>query len=196
MPPRQPHTGFTLIELLIVIAIVGILVGLVFPSSEPNLHEQLRAAAAIVKADMDYARSLAVTNNSKYKITFDIENNKYTLEHSGSNASLDTLPDSPFSQPEDPDDQHIVDLDELPHMGPTVRIVVVAEFGSTYGKVDDVEFGPLGETTRAGYTLIWLAAGSGEGTVYVWLLTNSTTGITEIGNFTSTGPPAWLISQD
>lgn len=197
MPPtRRPSAGFTLIELLIVIAVIGILVGLVLPSSEPSLHEQLRAAAGILKTDLDYARSLAVTNSSEYTITFDTEENQYTLEHSGANAALDKLPDSPFREPGESPNRLVVDFDELPHVGPTVRIAAGAEFGALLCRVDDVEFGPLGETTRSGYTVIWLATGSGEESRYVWLLINPITGVTEIGDFTSYGPPQWLSEPE
>ena len=196
---RRPSDGFSLIELLIVIAVMGILIGLVMPSGEPNLYEQLRAAAAILKADLAYARSLAVTHNSNYQITFDVDNNRYVLEHSGINSALDTLSDSPFREPGESAKQHIVDFDELPHVGPTVRLVVAAkkatEIGNYTGRVSDVEFGPLGETTRSEYTDVWLAVGSDDDPRYVPLMINPITGMTEVSDFTSDGPPEWLLSQ-
>ena len=198
MPPKhRPSDGFSLIELLIVIAVMGILIGLVMPSSEPNLYEQLRAATAILKTDLAYARSLAVTHNSNYQITFDIDNNRYILEHTGSNSALDTLPDSPFREPGESTDQYIVDFDELPHVGPTVRLVVAAkkatEAGNYTAGVDDVEFGTLGETVRSEYTDVWLAVGSDDDPRYVRLMINPITGMIEIGDFTSDGPPDWLL---
>lgn len=194
MPPRRRQpAGFTLIELLMVIAVMGILAGLVLPSSDPSLHDQLRSAAQILRTDLAYGRSLAVTNNSTYQFRFDRENNRYVLEHSGANPALDTLPDSPFRLPDDPPNQHIVDLDELPQLGSSVRIVVVAEFSTLLERVDDLEFGPLGETTRSNPTFIWLAAGRGSDTRYTWLLVDPVTGLVKLGADTIYGPPASLL---
>ena len=90
--------------------------------------------------------SLAVANNDNYHITFDLNNNQYVLTHSGANAALNTLAKTPFSSPGDPATQHIVDLDNLPHAGPTVRLAAVATTGTTTQSVGNVEFGPLGQT--------------------------------------------------
>ena len=167
------------------VAVMGILAGLVLPRSDPSLHEQLRAAAQIMAGDLAYGRSLAVTHNSEYRFTFDTEGNRYILEHSGTGATLDTLPDSPFRSPDDPPNQQIVALEELPHVGPTVRIVEVAAPVS----VGDVEFGPLGGTSRSEETVIWLAAGAGAGTRYLRLHVNPVTGLTTVGTFSAAGPP-------
>ena len=185
----RQSAGFTLIELLIVVAVMGILAGLVVPRSDPSLHEQLRSAAQIMAGDLAYGRSLAVTHNSEYRFTFDTEGNRYLLEHSGTRVALDTLPDSPFRSPDDPPDQQIVTLEELPHVGPTVRIVNVAAQGSASVTVQDVEFGPLGGTLRSEETVIWLAAGQGAGTRYLPLHVNPVTGLTTVGNFSAVGPP-------
>ncbi len=79
-----------------VIVVMGILVGLVLPNSNPSLLDQLRSAAQILRTDLAYGQSLAVANNSTYRFTFDTQNNRYVLSHSGANAALDKLPDSPF----------------------------------------------------------------------------------------------------
>ena len=185
---RQP-AGFTLIELLIVVAVMGILAGLVLPRSDPSLHDQLRSVAQIMAGDLAYGRSLAVTNNSEYRFTFDSEGNRYVLEHSGADAALDTLPDSPFRSPEDPPTKQTVDLDELPRVGTGVRIVEVAAQGSTPQSVDDVRFGPLGTTARSEETVIWLAAGAGTATRYIRLHVSPLTGLTTVGSYSGTGPP-------
>lgn len=184
----RQSAGFTLIELLIVVAVMGILAGLIVPRSDPSLHDQLRAAAQIVAGDLAYGRSLAVTNNSEYRFTFDTEGNRYILEHCGADAALDTLPDSPFRSPDDPPDRQIVALEELPHVGPTVRIAGVFAQGSASAIVGDVEFGPLGETGRSEETVVWLAAGAGSATRYIPVRVHPVTGLATVGAFSAGGP--------
>jgi prepilin-type N-terminal cleavage/methylation domain-containing protein len=188
MVRKRRSAAFTLLELLLVIAVIGILAALVLPSSQPSVHEQLQAAVRIVAADLGYARSLAVANNSKYRFTFDLPNNRYILEHSGTNHSLDVLPAGPFRDPDDPSTQHIVDLDDFPHIGPTVRLVAAVTSGSNQ-PVSTLEFGPLGSTTATGTTILWFLAGSGDGQRYMTIEVNPVTGLADVGAFTKDGPP-------
>jgi hypothetical protein len=127
-------------------------------------------------------------------MSFDIAENRYILEHSGASAALDTLPDSPFRAPDDPPEQHIVDLDELPRMGPPVTLVVAATSEAAPRRVVDVEFGPLGETTRSQPTIIWLGCGQDSDRRYLALEINPVTGLTDVGDYTAEGPPAGLES--
>ncbi len=175
-----------------VIALLAVLAGLVLPSTDPSLHHQLRSVACLLRTDLAYGRSLAVSNNSTYRITFDTADSRYVLEHSNEDLpDLDTLPDSPFRDADDPATQHIVDLDELPNVGPGVQLVTV-QAGDPPQQVADVEFDSLGQTTRTGQTKIWLAVGRGQDTRYVCLKVDPVTGLVKIGEQTSTGPPASL----
>lgn len=189
---RSPSAGFSLLELLLVLAIVGILVAIVMPSTQPAVLDQLRSTSRIVATELAYARSLALANNSNYRITFDLDSNRFVLKHSGTNPTLNQLPKTPFSAPGDPVDQHVVDLDDLPHAGPTVRLAAVAATGSSVQSVSDLEFGPLGQTTRADPTTIWLMAGSGASKKYMTLTVNPVTGVSEFGAFSSNGPPSGI----
>jgi len=192
---RRQSAGFSLLELLIVVAVMVILAGLVLPSSDPSLHDQLRSAAQIVAGDLAYGRSLAVTANSRYRFTFDTDNNRYVLEHSGDDPALDTLPDSPFRSLDDPPDQQIVELEKLPHLGPTVRVLAVAVKRSSWELVADLEFGPLGATTRSEPTVIWLAVGKGLATRYIHLDVNPITGLCTVGPYSGRGPP-WVSGDE
>jgi len=189
MSRRRQAAGFSLIEILLVISIMAIVAGLVLPASDPSIHDQLQSAARIVVADLAYARSLAVTHNSSYRIDFELAENRYVLRHSGAEAALDVLPQSPWRNPEDRPDEHVVDLDELPHVGIAARIAAVAEAGSLLRPVNNVEFGPLGEVTRPAYTVIWLGGGKGHSQRYVAVYVNPVSGLATIGSYTAEPPP-------
>ncbi len=183
------HTGFTLMELLMVIALVGVLAGLVLPSAEPSVNDQLRATARILATDLAYARSLAVTNNSRYRVMFDVKRNRYILEHSGVNANLDLLPDSPFSRAAGPQRQIVVALDELPRLGVPVRLEAVLQDRES---IAEVEFKPLGETTTAAEATIWLGAGGDARKRYIPVTVHPITGHAEGGSSTESGPAVRL----
>jgi hypothetical protein len=85
-------------------------------------------------------------------------------------------------------------LEELPHLGSTVRILGAAVRQVSWQQVADLEFGPLGETTRSQKTVVWLAAGAGSGTRYLQLHVNPVTGLTTVGPYTGTGP-VWLTAK-
>ncbi len=188
----RQRAGFTLIELLMVIALVSVLAAVVLPSAEPSLSDQLRAMARILATDLAYARSLAVTNHSTYRVVFDVKNNRYLLEHSGSNPTLDLLPESPFSRVAGPQRQMVVALDELPSLGTRVRLEAVVDTSAR--ELDDVEFGPLGETTRSGQTIVWLSGGSEPRKRYTRLVVHPATGLTEVGGSTEYGPAAGVAT--
>ena len=190
---RRLSVGFSLLELLLVVAVVAILAAIVLPSVQPAVVDQLRAAAQIAATDLAYARSLAVANNSTYKITFDFKQNRYVMTYSGTNPALRQLPNSPFSSPGDPPDQHVVDFDNLPHVGPVVRLAA-AGTSSSLQAVDNVEFGPLGQTIRAEATKVWLAAGGGDATRYITIEVNPSTGIARAGDCATVSPPAGVLA--
>jgi len=197
MPPnRRQQTGFTLFELLIVLTVIGVLVGLVLPDTSPAIDEQLRMAADILRNDLALARSLAVSNDSTYAVTFEEDENRYILTHTGTNAALDELPSSPYRALDDSSEELVVDFDELPQMGAAVEYVAAAALNFTLTRVDDVEFDSLGAPTRGGYTVVWLSAGEDESEKYIYLIVYPTTGMVKVGDVTTYAPPAWLLTEE
>lgn len=183
------RAGFTLVELLVVVAIIAVVAGIVLTSAEPQLHAQIRATAERLAADVAYCRGLAVMNNSSYRLTFDMDNNRYSLSHTGTISALDALPDSPFRRPEDPPEEHVVDLsddDGVGAGGVSLSAVAVGEVVATTTEV--LDFGPLGETSNSEATIIWLTAGAGTAQRYIAVLVDPVTGLAWVGDLQAEGP--------
>jgi prepilin-type N-terminal cleavage/methylation domain-containing protein len=191
--PARQRRGLTLVEVLLTIAVLAILATVLIPRVTSDLPERLQAAAQIVTADLDYARSLAVANNSRYRVTFEPDHNRYCLRHSGSLAALNTLPRSPFRQNNDAADQQTTDFSELPLPKPTVQLLVVMRMQSGGQSTDQVEFTPLGGTTAPQETVLWLACGSGSQRRYISIHVNPQTGLAEAGPLVA-GLPATVVN--
>jgi hypothetical protein len=58
----------------------------------------------------------------------------------------------------------------------------------TLASISDVEFTPLGGTTRAQQTVIWLTCGSSAERRFISIEVNPATGLAEIGPLTKTLP--------
>ncbi len=182
--------GFTLLEVLIVLVIISTAAAIIIPNSRGNRDEHLRAAARVVAAELDYARSLAVTFNSTYRATFDSSLHRLVLEHTGADLALDRLPKSPHRASSDPSTQQILLLSSLSGVNETVTL-----HGATAGAqavlqtvVSDVEFDSLGETTRSDVTTLWLTAGSGDAKRYLAIEIDPVTGSARVQNPTGTSP--------
>lgn len=77
---RNPSRGFTLVEMLIVIAILGIVLGIAAPNLSRYRHNvNLREAARDISAEMNLCRQRAITENSRYRISFDFHGRTYTV---------------------------------------------------------------------------------------------------------------------
>ena len=188
MNNSRPHAGFSLLELLIVITIMSIMAGLIAVNSTTNTGDQLQGTAEIVAGEIAYARSLAVTNNDKYLLTFDAVNSQFALTHSGTNAALGTLPTTAFRSPQDTATQHVVAFEALPNLGTAVHLLGVLTMSSLPATATTLEFGPLGETTSADPTVVWLTAGSGDNARYLAITVNPVTGLTSIGTLQGNRP--------
>lgn len=191
-----PH-AFTLVELLIVIMVIAVLSAIVIPRADPLGQEQLLAAGEAVAGDLAYARSLAVANDSRYRITFDLPGNRYTLEHSGADSSLNVLPATAWRRSEDASTQQITDLDELPRSGPPPRLLAVGAYtNQTAAPIIALEFGPLGQLTQGNDVVVWLSVNASGAQGYLPLAINGATGLTTVGQYSGYGPPAALLTSE
>ena len=185
---RGGRGGFTLIEILITVAVLGILAAVIIPQLGAAATDQVSGAAQIIVSDLDYARSLAITNNSKYRIEFQSDQNGYVLTHTGANAALDALPAHPFRKPSADPLALEVALRDFPSIGATVMIASIVTEETSPKAVDTIEFSTLGQTTRTQPTIIWLSSSAGAEEIFLPIRVNPVTGLTTIGEFTMTAP--------
>jgi hypothetical protein len=172
---------------LLVVTILGIVAAAAIPLFEPSLVGQLENAAVIVVDDLEYARNLAVANNSKYQLTFN-SSQSYYLEHSGSNAALHPLPSSAYRLATDPPNRQTTSFSRLPGLR-NVRLIGVCQVnGSMRTKVAAIEFNALGGTTSTKVSEVWLAAGEGTNTRYLSVRVNPVTGLAQVGTLTGQAP--------
>jgi hypothetical protein len=104
------------------------------------------------------------------------------------------LPPSPFHRSVAGQTSQTVKLADLPQMGPPVRLVGAFTGGGSPAAVVDLEFGPLGESTRSEETVketvIWLAAGRGAARRYLSIRVNPITGLTWVEGYQAETPAA------
>jgi len=74
------RSGFTLVELIMVILILSIAAAMVLPMASSAGSVQLRAAANMVAADLEYAKSMAISRGQAYSILFDKNNETYRVQ--------------------------------------------------------------------------------------------------------------------
>ncbi|HEX3870894.1 MAG TPA: prepilin-type N-terminal cleavage/methylation domain-containing protein [Pirellulales bacterium] len=186
--------GFTLVELMLVILVASIFAAIVVAQSDPSTQTHLYTTAQLVAADMARARSLAVTNNDAYRVTFDTANNWYYLEHSGTNAALNTLPSTPFYTSQDTATRQYTLLASLPTGAGAVTLAAVGSNGSSPAPRTQVEFQTYGQTTQTDETVIWLTAGTGTAQRWQYLRINPVTGLATVETFQGTAPPSSIVT--
>jgi len=71
-------TGFTLVELVIVVALIGIVIGIAAPAlQEYSIDINLKSAVRNLKSDMELSKLRAIRENSRVVMAFDTGNNSY-----------------------------------------------------------------------------------------------------------------------
>jgi prepilin-type N-terminal cleavage/methylation domain-containing protein len=190
---RDFRRAFSLVELLIVIILVSILAKMAITSAAASTYDQLRSTASILAGELNYARSLAVGNNSSYRFDVDVSGNRLVLQHSGTDITLNTLPSSPFRAPTDPTSQYIVRLAGLPNLGMDVNVLGAQAVGSSTTTITSIEFGPYGATTQTNTSLLWLTAGRSTSRRFINVSVNAVTGLASVGSYTGIAPSGITI---
>lgn len=185
---RRRRSGYTLVELMMTVAVLAIVAGMAIPSFEPDVAAQLDSFADVVAADFARIRQLAVANNSTYRITFEASRNRYYYEHSGTNSALNTLPPTIYRHADNTATKQYTDLATLPHLGPAVTLTTVQAMSTSPTNISTLEFGPLGATTQAADTVVWLTSGSNDNLRYVHVRVNAVTGLATPAEIDAVGP--------
>ena len=71
--------GFTLIEIMIVLALMAIAVLLAAPIMTSGAGVQIRAATNMIAADLEYAKSMAISRGQNFSVVFDKNAESYRI---------------------------------------------------------------------------------------------------------------------
>jgi len=85
MPGIRPG-GFTLIEVILVVVIIGIAAGVVVPMMSSASSMQIRAAVNLVAADIEYAKSMAISRGQRYSVVFNKTTETYQVVDKDNNV--------------------------------------------------------------------------------------------------------------
>jgi len=78
---RCLSSGFTLIEVLIVVVIIAIAAMTVVPMVSSAAGVQIRSAANMIAADLEYAKSMAISRGQRYSVVFDKDTESYSIRN-------------------------------------------------------------------------------------------------------------------
>lgn len=95
--------AFTLIEIIIVIVILAIAATLAVPMLSTAADMEVRSAAQVVAADLEYAKSMSISRQQNYSVVFDLANNSYQIQDDSSNV---------IPHPGRPGSSFVVDFDD------------------------------------------------------------------------------------
>ena len=77
---RTAGSGFTVVELLIVVVIIAIAAMTAIPMLTSADSFQIRSAANMVAADLEYAKTIAISRGQRFSVVFDKTAESYRIE--------------------------------------------------------------------------------------------------------------------
>jgi prepilin-type N-terminal cleavage/methylation domain-containing protein len=86
---KNIKNGFTLIEVIIVIVILSITALTAIPMFSSGANMQIRSAANMIAADLEYARSMAISRGQNYSIEFNKDTESYCIKKTGDSDPID-----------------------------------------------------------------------------------------------------------
>jgi len=129
------RSGFTLIEILILAVLLGIVALTAVPMLSSAGTIQLRAAANMIAADLEYAKSMAISRGQNYSVRFDQNSESYQIEDQSNNV---------IPHPVKKGFNYIVDFQ---NDGRLNRVDIT---GVNFGATNDVAFDSLGSPDSGG----------------------------------------------
>lgn len=85
----KSKAGFTLLELILVIVILGILAGLIYPAAAEIIDKQkLHSTAKEIMSDMRRAQQLAIAKETTFRLIFNHTLNKYFIKDVIANKTI------------------------------------------------------------------------------------------------------------
>jgi prepilin-type N-terminal cleavage/methylation domain-containing protein len=72
--------GFTMVELIIVVVIIAIAALAAVPMMSSAASLQIRSAANMIAADLEYAKSMAISRGERYSVEFDTNTDSYRIK--------------------------------------------------------------------------------------------------------------------
>jgi len=83
---RGIHSGFTIVEIVIVVVIIAIAALVAVPMMSSAASLQIRSAANMIAADLEYARSMAISRGQNFSVEFDKNTERYWIKDQAGNV--------------------------------------------------------------------------------------------------------------
>lgn len=83
---KSCSSGFTLVEIIVVVVIIGFAAMMAIPLMSSAGSIQVGSAAEAIAADLEYAKSLAITKLQVYTVVFDTAAESYSILDQGGNV--------------------------------------------------------------------------------------------------------------